>query len=253
MLAPPRQGASSAVADDHIAQAADDEVDAPERGPLRRCVVTREQGRREDLIRFVVAPDGVIVPDLAARLPGRGIWLSARSDVIHSPRLRQAFSRAARTRVEVPDDLGLRVQAGLRSRIADLIGFARRAGQAVAGYQKAHEWLASGKAVLIIQAKDGSADERSRFLSGRSGVAVITPLSGEALGGVFGREGAVHVAIAAGRLAGLIAADAARLDGVDGDPAAHHDTAPGEMKPGETTKGSGVASAVARQRDTDGI
>ena len=42
------------------------EDDEPETGPLRRCIVTRERLPKERMIRFVVGPDGAIVPDLAA-------------------------------------------------------------------------------------------------------------------------------------------------------------------------------------------
>lgn len=215
---------------DHIST---QEPDEPERGPWRRCVATRVQGERRAMLRFVVSPQGLIVPDLAARLPGRGIWLSARADVINNPRTRQAFARAARMRVDVPDDLVLQVQNGLRLRIADLIGFARRAGQAVAGYQKAHEWLVAGRAALVVQALDGSAEERSRFIGGNVAVPVVTPLPACTLGMIFGRETAVHIAIGAGRLAGLIQVDTARLDGVVGK------------------MGSGGAMAPARDESLD--
>jgi predicted RNA-binding protein YlxR (DUF448 family) len=261
-----------APADDHIAPggegAGDDAIDAtdaidaldaaPERGPLRRCVVTRAQGDRAAMLRFVVGPGGVLVPDLAARLPGRGIWLSARADVINSPRTRQAFSRAARARIDVPDDLASRVITGLRARIGDLIGFARRAGQAVAGYQKAQEWLVAGRAALIIQARDGSIEERARFLGVRaSSVAVIAPLPAAALGRVFGRDETVHVAVAAGRLAESLRIEAARLSGVLGEPdgnaaapaVAHPPVA--ELGPAEV--GLGGVDGAARHEDTDGI
>jgi predicted RNA-binding protein YlxR (DUF448 family)/ribosomal protein L7Ae-like RNA K-turn-binding protein len=244
-------------ADDHIGQ--DDEIDqAPQRGPLRRCIVTRDQGERAAMLRFVVGPGDVIVPDLAARLPGRGIWLSARADVINSPRTRQAFSRAARARVEVPDDLASRVITGLLARIGDLIGFARRAGQAVAGYQKAQEWLVAGRAALIIQARDGSADERARFLGVRAGsVAVIAPLTGAALGRVFGRDEAVHVAVAAGRLAQQLRIEAARLSGVLGESvgnvAAQAGARPSVAELGPAEVGLGGVDGAARDEDTDGI
>ena len=195
------------------------------------------------MLRFVVSPDGVIVPDLLARLPGRGIWLSAQADVIHSPRTRQAFSRAARARVEVPDDLGARVQSGLTQRIGELLGLARRAGQTVAGYQKAHEWLVSGRAALIVQASDGSNDERARFLGGAR-VAVIAPLTAAKLGAIFGRDEAVHVAVAAGKLATSLCTEAGRLAGVLGD-------GPSTSAPERNGLSDG-ASGVVRDRDLIG-
>jgi predicted RNA-binding protein YlxR (DUF448 family) len=168
---------------------------------------------KERMIRFVVAPDRSLVPDLAARLPGRGIWLSARGDVVETARTRGAFAKAARGPVAVPPDLLPVLLAALARRIGEQLGLARRAGQAVAGFAKAREWLQSGRAVLVVQAMDGSVDERARLLGGWQG-PVITPLPAAALGAVFGREQAVHVAVAAGGLAERLAAEAERLDGL---------------------------------------
>jgi uncharacterized protein len=193
--------------------------DEPETGPLRRCIVTRERLPKERMIRFVVGPGRALVPDLAATLPGRGIWLSARGDVIETARaqggLGRAFARAARGPVVVPPDLPADLEAALTRRIGELLGLARRAGQAVAGFDKAREWLRTGRGRLILQASDGSAAERARFLSGAaSSVAVGDPLPAAALGRVFGRDHVVHVAIAPGRLADRLAIEMERLGGL---------------------------------------
>ena len=223
--------------------------DEPERGPLRRCIITREQGERERMLRFVIGPERRVVPDLGARLPGRGIWLSARADVVENAKLRGAFARAARGPVIVPADLLALLQAGLAGRVGDFVGFARRAGEAVAGFTKAREWLQSGRAALVLEASDGSVDERARLLSGirwtmagelaraaeddgspdapgmgeagtaasrRAAVRVATPLDAARLGAVFGRDHVVHVAVAAGRLAEMLAIETGRLSGITG-------------------------------------
>ena len=187
--------------------------DEPETGPLRRCIVTRERLPKERMIRFVVGPDRTLVPDLAARLPGRGIWLSARGDVIETACTRGTFAKAARGPVTVPPDLRSGLQAALSRRFVEHLGLARRAGQAVAGFAKAHEWLASGRAALVIQAADGSAEERQRFLGGWGG-PVATPLDGARLGAVFGRDHVVHVAVATGRLAETLRRESERLTGI---------------------------------------
>jgi len=204
------------------------------------------------MIRFVVAPDGTLVPDLAAKLPGRGMWLSASGDVLEAAdedeasgdleqgaegqgpqgarqkrrqqgnvdrRLVRAFARAARGPVAVPPDLGSRLQSALVQRIAELLGLARRAGQAVAGFERAREHLRNSGARLVLQAKDGSAAERARFLSGApSGMKVFDPLAGQALGRVFGRDYVVHVAVAPGKLADGLAIEAGRLAGLRSRP-----------------------------------
>jgi uncharacterized protein len=198
---------------------------------------------KEQMIRFVVGPERVIVPDLVARLPGRGIWLSARGDVLETARgqemLARAFARAARGPVTVPQDLAAVLQAGLVRRIGELLGLARRAGQAVAGFQKAREWLQSGRAGLVLQASDGSVDERARFLSGASAraegsggsVPVLAPLSASALGAVFGRDHVVHVAVAGGRLSNAIVNETRRLSGIAGQDG----TKAAEPGPGKTS------------------
>ena len=213
----------------------DAEADAPETGPLRRCAVTRARLPKERMIRFVLAPDGTVVPDLAARLPGRGIWLSALGDVVETARTRGGFARAARGPVTVSPDLLCGLQTALARRIGEQLGLARRAGQAVGGFAKAREWLEAGRAALIVQATDGSPEERARLLGGWQG-PVVAPLDGAALGGVFGRDHTVHVAVAAGRLAARIGEDAERLDGLRTPPA-------GGMPPGTAGRNEGKVQA----------
>jgi hypothetical protein len=190
---------------------------------LRRCIVTRARLPKEQMIRFVVGPDRAVVPDLAARLPGRGIWLSAAGDVIQTGdakgdahrRLTRAFARAARGSVLVPPDLPLVLETALIRRIGDILGLTRRAGQAIAGFEKAREWVRTGRARLVLQASDGSEAERARFLSGAGEeIVVAEALSGAALGRVFGRDYVVHVAIAPGRLAETLSIEIARLAGL---------------------------------------
>ena len=169
------------------------------------------------MLRFVVAPDRRLVPDLSARLPGRGIWLSARRNVIETACTKGAFARATRGVVTVPPDLLSGLAVALERRIGDHLGLARRAGQAVSGFAKAREWLDAGRGALVVQASDGSDDERSRFLGRHAGsIAVVAPLSGAALGGIFGHERAVHVVLAKGRLAESVVNETTRLLGVLG-------------------------------------
>jgi len=187
--------------------------DDPEVGPLRRCLVTRTSGKREDMLRFVVAPGGELLFDVTATLPGRGYWLSAQSAVLDLALRRGVFPRAVKAPIKLPADLGAGVRAALQRRLAELLGLARRGGGAVAGFEKAREWLAQNRAGLVVQAADGSLDERARFLGG-SKLPVVAPLTGAALGQVFGRAQSVHVAVAPGRLAQMIEVEARRLLGV---------------------------------------
>ena len=211
------EGADPIVPD--VAAAAPPDDDAPEKGPLRRCIVTRESGPKEGMVRFVLDPDGHVVPDLEGRLPGRGMWLSANADVLERAVKRGAFARAARRTVHVPPDLRARIEEGLIRRVRDLVGFARRGGQAVCGREAVLERLRTGRVGLLVEAADGSLAERAKLVGGR-GVPVVSPLSADALGTVFGRDHAAHVALAPGRLADAVATEAKRLAGFGAPPAA---------------------------------
>jgi predicted RNA-binding protein YlxR (DUF448 family) len=176
-------------------------------------LVSRERFARESMLRFVVGPERQLVFDIGATLPGRGLWLSASGDVVEKSIARGVFSRAAKSQVIVPPDLRNLVEAALRQRVFDLIGMARRSGNAIAGFEKAREWLVSGKAGLVAQAVDGSVEERARFVGGRD-IPVVAVLTAAELGRIFGREQTVHVAIAAGKLATKIQNEVLRLAGV---------------------------------------
>jgi predicted RNA-binding protein YlxR (DUF448 family) len=167
------------------------------------------------MLRFVVGPGAEIIFDAAATLPGRGMWLSAKADVVGLALKRGVFARAAKQQVKIPEHLPELIEAGLLRRITELLGLARRGGNAISGFEKAREWLVAGKVGLVVQAKDGSGEECRRFLGNRD-VPVVSALSAAALGRIFGRDMAVHVVIAGGKLARMIEVEAARLAGVAG-------------------------------------
>jgi predicted RNA-binding protein YlxR (DUF448 family) len=177
----------------------------------------RESFDRETMLRFVIGPDAELVFDVTATLPGRGMWLSASLSVIQQALKRGVFPRAAKQPVKLPPDLPSRIENSLRNRVLELLGLARRSGNAVAGFEKGREWLASAKAGLVVQAADGSPEERARFLGSRK-IPVVAALPAAALGKIFGRDHVVHVAIAGGKLARMIEVEAARLAGVAGQP-----------------------------------
>ena len=176
------------------------------------------------MIRFVLGPDRTVVPDLAARLPGRGFWLSARADVLERAAKRGAFARVARGPVVLLPDLGDLIRAGLTRRVTDLLGLARRAGQAVGGFAKAREAVVQARVGVVVQASDGSDEECRRLMSGAASIPVVRPLEAARLGAVFGRDHLVHVAIAPGRLADALIAETFRLAGMAGGNAKTEDS-----------------------------
>jgi predicted RNA-binding protein YlxR (DUF448 family) len=180
--------------------------------PERKCIATGEVSPKAGLIRFVVGPEGTVVPDVAGKLPGRGIYVSARREDIETAARKNLFSRAAKAPVKVPEGLADLVEQLVARRVIDSLSMARKAGQAVTGLEKVKEWLAGGKAAVLVQASDGSAREKSRLRPPEGGyVGCLT--AGE-MGLAFGRERAIHAALAAGGLGLRVVEEAARLDGL---------------------------------------
>lgn len=178
----------------------------------RRCLAAGAARPRGGLIRFVVGPDATLYPDLAEKLPGRGLWVSADRAALQSAVARKLFAKAARASVKVPDDLVEQIEAGLRRRLAEQIGLARRAGKAVAGYEKVSEWLKRGEAGLILRASDGSSTTLGDLKL--SDVGVLMPLTADEMGAPFARSAAVNVAIAKGAMAERIGREALRVIGL---------------------------------------
>ena len=208
--------------------------------PERRCIVTRGSGPKAGLIRFVVGPGDAVVPDVAGRLPGRGIWVSADAATLRQAMAKGLFARAARRAVRVEPGLDARVEALLARHLVDLIALARRAGQAVAGLEKTRSALVSGDAVLLLQAADGSARERARLRPPDGENTRFACLSGHELGLAFGRDRVIHAAVLAGGLANRVRDEALRLSGfrdwADRQPFAD---AAGEGSAGEGPRGKG--------------
>jgi uncharacterized protein len=184
-----------------------------EGGPTRRCFGTGAVRPVAELVRFVVSPEGAIVPDIAGRLPGRGLWLTARRDIVAAAVAKRLFGRTARRPVIVADDLADRVEALLAARCRDLIGMARRAGEAQIGFVKVERLLASGAAGLLLGASDGSPDGRGKLRWVAPDVRERAELTAAELGAAFGRDQLVHVALRKGKLAETLARELERLDG----------------------------------------
>ena len=189
-----------------------------EDGPERRCIVTGESQPKAGLIRFVVGPDAQVVPDVMGRLPGRGMYVAADRAAIAKAATKGLFSRAARQAVKAPDGLAEQVEALLVRRVIELLSLARKAGQAVTGYEKVKDWLVKGQAIALIQASDGSERGKSKLRpperkNGESKNGFIGCMTSQEMGLAFGREHAIHGALAAGGLGQRVVEEAARLAG----------------------------------------
>lgn len=196
----------------HLTTAIEDGPD--DKGPLRRCIVGGGTFPKESMIRFVVAPDGALAPDVAGRLPGRGFWLRADRDVINKALAGKSFAKAARGAVEVPDDLLCRLEGLLVRRCLDLIGLARRAGRLAVGFEKVQAALREEPKGVLIVASDAAAGGRAKVQALAPGMVTIDPFTAAELGAAVGRDAIVHMAVGPGRLADALIAEAGRLAGV---------------------------------------
>jgi|SRR6266404_7618634 len=181
-------------------------------GPLRRCLATRAVRPKSALLRFVVGPDGTLVPDLAGRLPGRGLWITPERDIMALAAAKNLFAKAARERVVVPSDLVDRVVLLLLRDLLDRLGLARRAGQAVAGFEKVRALLVEGAAGLLFAACDGAADGRRKLRLLAADVPLVECLSSAELAAALGRDTVVHAAVRRGSFAERLAMAAVRLE-----------------------------------------
>ncbi|MGB3146509.1 MAG: RNA-binding protein [Paracoccaceae bacterium] len=181
--------------------------------PERRCAVTGEVQPKAGLVRFVLSPEGMVFPDLAEKLPGRGIWVTAERDLIAKAAQKGLFSRAAKTPATVPEGLVDLVEAGLARRVVELISLVRKAGKSVSGFEKVKGWLAEGRAKVLFQASDGSERGKGKLWTPEGG-RWFGCLTANELGQAFGRDSVVHAALAAGGLTKRVVHEAAKLNGL---------------------------------------
>jgi uncharacterized protein len=182
--------------------------------PERKCIATGEVQPKAGLIRFCLGPDDLVVPDILARLPGRGFYVSADRAAIDKAAKKGLFARAAKQPVKVPDNLADLVEALMLRRVIDLISLARKASGAVMGYEKVKDWLQKDKARVLIQASNGSERGKTKLRAPDGEGSFIGFLTAEEMGLAFGRERAIHAALGAGGLTTRVVEEAARLSGL---------------------------------------
>ncbi|WP_170420972.1 RNA-binding protein [Ruegeria arenilitoris] len=182
-------------------------------GPERKCIATGEVQPRYGLIRFVTGPDGQVFPDVASKLPGRGVYVSADRKALDTAVGKKLFARGFKAQVTVPQDLVDEVERQLSRRVIELISLARKSGDAVAGYEKVKSWLDREEAWVLIQAVDGSGRGKSKLSTPHFG-KYIGWLTADELGAAFGRQTVIHAALASGGLAKRVVEEAQRLRGL---------------------------------------
>jgi predicted RNA-binding protein YlxR (DUF448 family) len=200
-----------------------DRDDEAEDGPLRLCALSRARRPPEELIRFVVDPEGAIVPDLARRLPGRGVWVDATRKSVAAAVRQKVFSRSLKRQVAVPADLPDLVERLMARRLAEALSIANKAGLVVAGFAKVEELIARGRAVALVHAAEAAADGTAKLdrqfrapfkgLHGAdgAGTAIVGELTGAQMSLAMGRPNVIHAAAAGGGATHRLIEEARRL------------------------------------------
>ena len=175
---------------------------------MRMCVVSREVRPIDELIRFVVSPEGHIVPDLKRKLPGRGMWVTASRQVVAESVRRHQFTKAFRRDLRIPPTLPADIEALLVRSVTEALGIAAKARQIVAGFGKVESALREGTVEVLIHASDGAADGirkldmLARQNDGNRGVRppipVVTALKSTELDLALTRSNVIHAALLAG-------------------------------------------------------
>ena len=181
----------------------------------RQDLVTRQVLDESRLIRFVPAPDGSVAPDLARKLPGRGLWVEASRASVETAVKKNLFARSAKAPLKPAADLADMVEKLLVRRCLDQLGLARREGVLISGFEKSAAALRSGKAAWVIEAADGAADGRGKILAlARHQTAkVCGAFAAGDLSLALGLENAIHGVLLAGGRADRFTVEVERLAG----------------------------------------
>lgn len=189
-----------------------------DRAPHRKCILTGESLPQEGLVRLALSPDGQIAPDVRAKAPGRGAWISVDRSAFEKAQekgaLKGALSRAFKTgKLDIPTDLAQQVENALERATLDRLGLEARGGMLLTGSEKIETAARQGDLDMLLHSsdagRDGSAklDQAWRIGSDREGQDVrgrILPVDRQALSVALGRQNVVHIGITDHRAAGRI-------------------------------------------------
>lgn len=169
----------------------------------RTCILTRKSGDAHELIRFVAGPDGHLVPDIKADLPGRGAWISASKSVLEEAIKRKAFTRSLKTDIIVDQGLVELVDKLLVKTALGRLALARKAGAVVTGATKVEQAIRSGKACLVLHSKEAAFDGKRKIEQAiysvkrpdKQDIPVVTLFNSDEMGVAFGDNPVVHAAL----------------------------------------------------------
>jgi len=191
-------------------------------GPIRQCAVTRERLALDALIRFVRSPDGIVVPDVFGRLPGRGAWVTADRETLSEGLKQGVFSRAFKAKSTPIEGVLSETERQLTQRCTGLLGMAKKSGSAVLGFDQVRAYIRKQAPGWLLEASDGAEDGRNKvhFLAKAiyEDVNVAGALSSAELGMAFGREHVIHALLEQGSLSDAFTVAYRRLTGFRDKP-----------------------------------
>lgn len=185
----------------------------------RMCIVTREVRDESRLIRFVRGPNGFAVPDIARKLPGRGVWVGLSRNLVAEAVRKRLFSRGFGADTQA--DPGLPDLTGdiLRKAAASYLSLAKKAGEAVTGAAKVADMVGTGRARIVLHALEAAANGRAKIDSRGTGeVETITFFTSSEMDLAFGRTNVIHAAVARGGLADKLLAAVRRVELYEAPP-----------------------------------
>ena len=174
----------------------------------RMCIVTREKLAADQLIRFVLAPDGALIPDLKQKLPGRGCWVTAQSSYIDQAQKNGLFARSLKEKIEITGSLSQLVDELMSKSTLGMINMARKAGQFITGSSKVDHAVRNGEALASFHATDAANDgvrkinQARTFFSKMVEVEIIPSFqlfSSDEMSQAFGDGNYIHGAALAGK------------------------------------------------------
>jgi len=174
---------------------------------MRECALSKTAKPVEELLRFALGPDGEIAPDIDAKAPGRGVWITADETSVALAVKKNAFAKSLKQQVKVPSELAQITRTRLEQRLKGALGLARKAGQLQTGATRVKSAITSGSVIALLTATDAASDGRRKMMAAlranMDGVEVpqFDILTSSQLGLALGQENVIHAALTGGAAA----------------------------------------------------
>jgi len=203
------------------------DADLDESGSQRTCIVTRRKGSPDELLRFVAAPDGAVVPDLKRKLPGRGVWVGADAKLVAEAVKKGLFARALRGKAQASAALADEVALLLERDALQAFSLANKAGAVVTGFAKVEKLIADQEVAGLVHARDAGADGVRKmgqalhraFGAAGADVPQLRLFASDQLDLALGRSNVVHAALRTSPAASAFLTRALRLSQYRGEGA----------------------------------